>query len=99
LKRFANGFGCWLQDTEALLEGMLGVVFDEIEESALAAPHWSVDFHFVARASGKSVFEQGAVFKIDGDVNHFGQVFRVEIQLFEKRGHKFVGSKASNSSQ
>src|SRR5208283_3220498 len=72
---------------------MPGVVFDEIEESALAAPHRRVDFHFVASAVGEGVFEQGAVFKIKGNVNHFWQVFGVEIQLLEKRRHKFVGIK------
>ena len=50
LQGLADGARTWLQDAEALFEGMRGIVFDEIEEGAFAAALRSADFDFVAGA-------------------------------------------------
>src|SRR5260370_13937459 len=90
LDRFADGLGRGLQDAEALLEGVLGIVFHEVQERALAAALWSKNFNFMFRAIGERLFQQGAVFEIDRDVNRFGQIFRFQVKLLQQGRHKFV---------
>ena len=91
LQRFADGARSGFQDAEALLEGMLGVAFDQIEEGALAAALRREDFHFVPGALAEQVLEQLAILKIHGHMNHFRKIFGFQIKLLQQRGHKFVG--------
>ena len=70
---------------------MLGVVFDQIQKGPLASALRGEDFHFVAGSFGQRLFQQFAIFEIDGHVNRFRQIFRFQIKLLQQRRNEFVG--------
>src|SRR5260370_30791128 len=85
LQGLTNRFRSRLQDAEALFEGMLCVVLNEIEESALGSALRREDFYFVPGALRQRGFDQFAIFEVRGDVNRFRQIFRFQIKLVQKR--------------
>src|SRR5258708_4075215 len=90
LQRLADGLCCRLQHAEALLEGMLRVVLDEIQKCALLPALRRVDLHLVPGALGQRFFQKLAVFEFHWHMNRLGQVFGFQVKLFEQRGHKFL---------
>ena len=58
-----------LEDAEALVVGLLGVLADEVDEGALVAALGGGDFDLVADAFAEGVGEQLAVGEVDGDVD------------------------------
>ena len=91
LNGFADHFRSGLEDAEALFEGVLGVVRNEVEEGALGAALRREDFDFVPGAIGEGFFEQLAIFELDGDVDGFREIGGVKVKLLEERGDEFVG--------
>src|SRR5579864_6056631 len=69
---------------------MFGVAFHEVEESALASALRGKDFDSVLSAFGERLFQQSAVFKINGNVNGLRQIFGFKVKLLQKRRNKFV---------
>ena len=94
VERVLQGFGdsarAGLKDAEALLEGMGGVVFDEVKKRALFSAARRVNLDFVAGAIGKNLFEDFTVLEILGDMNLFRQIFSFEIKLLEERRNKLL---------
>ena len=90
LQGFADGFRTGFQYAEALFERVLGIALDQVQERSFIAPLRREYFNFVTSALRKRFFEQFAVFKIDGHMNGFRQIFRFQIELFEKRWNKFL---------
>ncbi len=84
LEGFLHAADAGLEDAETLVEGLPGVLTDEIDERTLVAALGSGDFDLHAAALAEGFGEKDAVGKVDGDVDVFGDVGLVEVDLLEE---------------
>lgn len=83
-----------LEDTEALVVGLLGVLADEVDEGAFFAALGGGDLDAVAGAFGEEIGEEGAVGEVDGEVDGLRDVGLVEVELLEQGGEEGGGREA-----
>ncbi len=69
---------------------MLGIGLDQLDHRPLLAPLRRVDLHFTSATLREQFFEHGAVFEFDWNVNDRGNVWLVQVNLFEKGREKFL---------
>ena len=77
-----------MEDAEALVEGLLGVLADEVDEGALFAALRGEELDAVAGALGEEIGEDGAVGKVDGHEDGAGNVALIEVELLEQGGEE-----------
>ena len=80
-----------LEDAEALVVGLLGVLADEVDQGALVAALGGGELDPVMGALGEEIGEEGAIGKVDGDVDAAGDVGLVEVELLEEGGEEGGG--------
>ncbi len=90
-QRVGNGLGAWLQHAETLHEGMLGVLFHELQERVFLSALRVQNFDAMPGRFGQDVFEQRAIFEIDGCVNVARQITGFEIELLQQGRQKLRG--------
>ncbi len=89
LQGLLDGLDAGLEDAEALVVGLLGVLADEVDERALFAALRGEDFDAAAGALGEQLGQDGAVGELDRDKDGARDVALVEVELFEQRGEEF----------
>ncbi len=96
LQGFLNGLHAGLEDAEALVVGLLGVLADEVDEGALFAALRGEDLDAAVGAFGEQLGEDGAVGEVDGDQDGARDVVLVEVELLEQgREERCGGLKAA----
>ncbi len=88
LQGFLDGLDAGLEDAEALVVGLLGVLADEVDEGALFATLGCENFDAAVGALGEEFGEDDAVGELDGDEDRAGDVVLVEVELFEEGGEE-----------
>jgi hypothetical protein len=78
---FLNGLARWLEDTEALRVGLLGVLSGQVDEGALFSTLGDGDFDAMAGAFGQECGEAFAVVELGGDEDGAGDVLLVDVEL------------------
>ncbi len=83
-----------LEDAEALVVGLLGILADEVDEGALFAALRGGELDAVFGAKGELFGEEGAVWEVDGNVDGAGNVGLVEVELLQESGEEVGGGEA-----
>ena len=97
LQGFLNGACVWLQDSETLVVGLLGIGAGEIDELALVSALRDGDVDscgssaFARELLAEGFFKFFAVFEVDGDVDVARDVGLGQIELLDQGGEEFVG--------
>ena len=88
LQGFLDRVDAGLEDAEALVVGLAGVLADKIDEGSLVAALGGGEFDAVAGALGEEVGEECAIGEVDGDKDGARDVGLVEVELFEQGGEE-----------
>ena len=88
-----------LHHAEALIEGLLGILADQIDQRALLAALRNVDLHPALLAFGQHLFQRRTVFEIHRHVNRVRHVLLIEINLLQQRREKLARVEAASPDQ